>query len=413
MIISTVNIQGSDHTTTTRSDLPKGDWLVPTGLIAGPLGKDWIPSIDEPKFLEADDPNAPTMYQEVLGIVIDGIARAYPYDILNWHEIVNDEINDKHFSVTYCPLTGTGILYRTQSIDSTTFGTSGKLYENNLIMYDRNTGSYWSQMLGKSIKGMDSGLELEKGIVMETYWGIWKEMYPDTVILSRETGFNRDYNRTPYVGYWLSESINFVSSYNGEIKPYSLYHPKELTTIVSSGDQVKLLPFKELQKYKVLNHELAGKNFVTIYDEKFRLSVTYNAKTVNGTSLTFSSNNTVDIQENTYGSFTYRDVSGSVWNIRGQALSGIYKGDQLIQEPTYNAYWFSAITMFPVGRIFNETFTSFENSSTYYHENDTRYSINQIVPDESFLEFSQIYVVYFVIFSLAIYKRRKRKSIPL
>jgi hypothetical protein len=291
--------------------------IIPCHRIVSPLKKDSIPSIDNPKFLSASSNEAPADTEAVIGIVIDGVARAYPIDILNWHEIVNDETNGKHFSVTYCPLTDTGILYHADTIDDAEFGTSGSLYENNLIMYDRITGSYWSQMLGLAFQGDQIGTELAYGNTIEINWGTWKKMYPDTMVLSRDTGFERDYDVYPYGSYKFSRSILFQSSYRddeADFIPYNLYHPKDITTILKVGDIVKHLPLKELAKYPVLNHQVSNQQIVTVFDEDHQLSLTYSSTLSDGSTLEFYENVEVSIdQSQSYDLITFQDLSGSIF----------------------------------------------------------------------------------------------------
>ncbi len=149
------------------------DCLVPCDeIVGGGPPPDGIPAVENPSFLEITEfeteytGDLDSLY--VLGVVINGEARAYPRDMLNWHEIINDEFNGEHVCITFCPLTGTGILYNSSSIGGSTLGTSGKLYENNLVFYDRTSGSLWSQMLGVGLKGDRIGEKLPIQPITET-----------------------------------------------------------------------------------------------------------------------------------------------------------------------------------------------------------------------------------------------------
>jgi hypothetical protein len=169
-----------------------------SNAISGGPGKDGIPSIDDPTFGGPDkgdemlDPGDP-----VFGVVVDGEARAYPQHVLVWHEIVNDEFPDRNLAITYCPLTGTAIGFERGSVE---FGVSGMLVNNNLIMYDRETDSWWSQVLGTGILGELQGNALREVRVIWTSWERWRETHPETKVLTESTGYARNYGGDPYGG---------------------------------------------------------------------------------------------------------------------------------------------------------------------------------------------------------------------
>lgn len=166
---------------------------------SGGPGKDGIPSIDRPRFesvAAADAQLAPG--DRVIGLYLDGEARAYPQRILVWHEIVNDSVDGRPVSITYCPLTGSALGFHR---GDTELGVSGRLVNSNLVMYDRITGSEVPQMLGVAIDGPLAGQGLDELRVVWTTWGAWKARHPDTRVLSRETGHVRNYRRDPYGSY--------------------------------------------------------------------------------------------------------------------------------------------------------------------------------------------------------------------
>lgn len=163
----------------------------PSEILSGGPPKDGIPSIDNPKF---ESVFAATWLNDddlVLGLSFNGIVKAYPHRILNWHEIVNDFAGTTPVAVTYCPLCRTGIVYeRIINGETVEFGTSGKLYKSDLVMYDRKTDTYWSQVLGQGIKGELAGMKLNAIPVDTVRWKDWKAQHPDTLVLSRDTGFS-------------------------------------------------------------------------------------------------------------------------------------------------------------------------------------------------------------------------------
>jgi hypothetical protein len=178
-------------------------------ILAGGPPKDGIPAIDKPHF---DTPQTTPFRADelVLGIVVEGEARAYPYAILNWHEIVNDTIHGKPISVAFCPLCDTGIAFeRVVGSKKTTFGVSGKLYQSCLVMYDRATETLWSQPWGTGIVGEHTDRNLSRIPLVKTTLGKWVEKYPDTKILSPKTGHIRDYFDSPYKHYAENPHLYF------------------------------------------------------------------------------------------------------------------------------------------------------------------------------------------------------------
>lgn len=167
--------------------------------LSGGPGKDGIPSIDEPRFVSADEADGWLDGEDrVIGVYLDGEARAYPQPLLVYHEIVNDTVGGENVSVTYCPLTGTGIGFLR---GDTELGVSGRLVNSNLIMYDRATDSHWPQILGAAVEGPLEGRGLEEFRVFWTTWERWRERHSETRVLSRRTGHVRNYRRDPYGDY--------------------------------------------------------------------------------------------------------------------------------------------------------------------------------------------------------------------
>ncbi|MEK0341958.1 MAG: DUF3179 domain-containing protein, partial [Nitrosopumilus sp.] len=162
-------------------------------IVSGGVPKDGIPSIDNPKFVSLKE--ADTWIEDnelVLAMEYKGIKRVYPLQILVWHEIVNDNIAGDPILITYCPLCGSGIAYermieingKKQEVE---FGTSGKLYSSNLVMYDRKTDTYWQQIDGVAIVGELTGQELKEISLDTVTWGEWKAAHPDSEVLSQDT----------------------------------------------------------------------------------------------------------------------------------------------------------------------------------------------------------------------------------
>ncbi len=181
----------------------------PDDILSGGPPKDGIPSVDNPRFDFAgttpfgDD-------EKIIGVVINGEAKAYPYGVLNWHEIVNDTVAGVPVSVTYCPLCDTGIVFsRKLNGGVTTFGVSGKLYQSCLVMYDRKTDSLYSQPWGTGIMGASTNVALKRFPAVKTKLGAWLKVHPKSKILSPRTGYRRDYFQYPYGNYYTDEYIIF------------------------------------------------------------------------------------------------------------------------------------------------------------------------------------------------------------
>ena len=201
-------------------------------LFSGGPPKDGIPSIDNPVF----EPIVETEFADdelIIGLEINGDARAYPYAILNWHEIVNDTVGGEAVAVTYCPLCETNSVFKREVNGTITeFGVSGKLYESCLVMYDRLTDTLYNQPQGVGIVGEKTNHVLERVPAVRTTVGAWRAKYPDAQILTTETGYDRDYTRYPYGSYYTDKNIIFDVSRQELLQE----HPKEISQIVFTHD---------------------------------------------------------------------------------------------------------------------------------------------------------------------------------
>ena len=195
----------------------------PEKLVGGGPPKDGIPSIDDPKFVSVEQADRYIQDNElVLAIIYKGVKRVYPLQILVWHEIVNDVIADDPVLITYCPLCGSGIAFeRRIENEEVEFGVSGKLYNSNLVMYDRKTNSYWSQIDGLAIIGELSGARLNLLPIDTVTWREWKKEHLDSEVLSQETGYVRAYGRDPYGEYYEDSFVWFPVENNDD-----RVHPK-------------------------------------------------------------------------------------------------------------------------------------------------------------------------------------------
>jgi hypothetical protein len=245
--------------------------LVPEDeILSGGPQRDGIPAIDTPRLSSADTATFLQPGDRVLGITRNGVGKAYPVAILNWHEIVNDRFDDEPVVVTYCPLCGTGIAYRASAGgQELEFGVSGLLYNSDMLLYDRQTLSLWSQIRRQAITGPMKGEKLQAVPLMHTHWSDWKQRHPETLVLSTDTGYQRDYSRNPYEGYDKTRDLWFPVKAQDE-----RYHPKEPMLGIEIDGHFKAYPFVELEKSGADVHDtLAGMNIVVKYDHQHHTAV--------------------------------------------------------------------------------------------------------------------------------------------
>jgi len=247
--------------------LPSAPGQLREAAVSGGPPKDGIPSIDEPKFVSADATDLDDG-DVVFGVARDGVAKAYPQEILVSHEVCNDVLDGRPISVTYCPLTGTAMGFWR---GGTTFGVSGRLVNNNLIMYDRASESWWPQVLATSIPGSwnesPGRSRLREFRVIWTTWGRWRERYPDTAVLSRDTGHARNYDDDPYGsynpkgGYYDNGTTLFP-----RLNPDDRYHAKRVVVGARTPDGSAAFLKDGLRETGLLSGELREAPVVAVYD---------------------------------------------------------------------------------------------------------------------------------------------------
>ena len=204
-------------------------WIELAELLNGGPPKDGIPSIDNTQFDTAD--TTPFESDEkVIGVVVNGEAVAYPFGIMNWHEIVNDNIGGVNISVSYCPLCDTIVAFER---GATTYGVSGKLYQSCLVMYDRADDTLYSQPRALGIVGPNVNRSLDKIPTTKTTLGAWLAQHPDSKILSTDTGHRRNYQAYPYGAYYTNTQIIFPVRHQDQRE----HHPKAIITYVWQPDQ--------------------------------------------------------------------------------------------------------------------------------------------------------------------------------
>ncbi len=236
--------------------------------------RDGIPAIDHPLFVSPEQDVSLDGRAPVLGLELNGEARAYPVAIMNWHEIVNDQIAGRPVSVTFCPLCGSGIAFTAEVGGlALEFGVSGLLYNSDMLLYDRQTESLWSQLMGQAVSGALKGTRLSSIPLEHTSWADWRSRHPDTLVLSRETGYRRDYDRDPYAGYESKKGLYFPVA-----KRDPRYHPKERVLGLELDGKFKAYPFAELsQTNGEVRDKLAGRDILIRFDSTHRSARAFDA----------------------------------------------------------------------------------------------------------------------------------------
>ena len=231
---------------------------------SGGPGKDGIPAILNPKFVTAAETGFLKDHDRVLALAGETEAKAYPIRILNWHEIVNDTIDGAPVLISYCPLCGTGMAFDPVIEGKThTFGVSGLLYQSDVLMYDHQTESLWSQIQQEAVTGELTGARLTLLPLLHTTWGLWKQEHPDSLVLSLETGHFRDYSRDPYAFYSQSPRLMFDPG-----KLDSRLGPKSWVIGIELNGAAKAFPFTELEKSKETVHDNIGTTRISVLYER-------------------------------------------------------------------------------------------------------------------------------------------------
>ena len=266
--LATLVIVLVSHETTaaSKNGFVLDDALVPVQeIMHGGPGRDGIPSLDNPEFISADDAKFLKPKDRILGLELNGVARAYPIRILNYHEIVNDAFGSDSVVVTYCPLCNSGMAFNA-TIDGTrlVFGVSGLLYNSDVLLYDRQTGSLWSQIKQTAVTGEMQGTKLNALPMTHTTWRDWLARYAETEVLSDQTRFRRNYKVDPYPTYRRDSTLYFpVAGEN------SKYRRKSIVLGLEIDGYFKAYPFSELNKSPaVFADDFQGQGFEVRYDKK-------------------------------------------------------------------------------------------------------------------------------------------------
>lgn len=329
---------------------------VPYGeILSGGPPKNGIPAIDSPQFVTVAEANGWLKDVEPVVLVqVGDDARAYPLQILMWHEIANDTVGDVPLAVTFCPLCNTAIAFQ-RTVDDRVldFGTTGRLRFSNLIMYDRQTESWWQQAGGDAIAGELAGRQLAFYPAIIISWAEFREAHLDGKVLSRETGYTRDYGSNPYVGYDDVNQPPFL--YQGPPTPGKLPPMARVVTVDLGGEAIAY-PYDILQIVRVVNDTVGGKPVVVFWSSgtasALDSAVVASGRDV-GSAAVFSPE--LDDRQLTFHSEGERitdEETGSGWDILGRAVKGELAGRQLVPIVSVNHFWFSWAAFKPETRIY-------------------------------------------------------------
>lgn len=325
----------------------------PAEIRSGGPPPDGIPAIDAPTFLPDDEVDFLEPDELVLALSLGGERRAYPIQIMVWHEIVNDTVADVPVTVTYCPLCNSAVAFD-RRVDGTIldFGTSGMLYQSALVMYDRQTESLWSHFTGQAIAGTLTGKELEFFPVATVAWSDWQAGNPDGQVLSRDTGVSRDYGRNPYRGYDTyaqTRPFAFEGDLDGRLEPKT-----KIVGIAEGGEGVAIV-HDRLRKERVLTVSLDGTQLV-VWLKPGAVSALDHDTIAGGRDIGATG---VFVPEANGRALTFRptaqgfrdEQTGSRWNVLGEAVAGPLRGERLEAVTHVDTFWFAWAAFQPETQI--------------------------------------------------------------
>jgi Protein of unknown function (DUF3179) len=293
--------------------------------------RDGIPPLDHPQFVTFSSANSWLHDREpVIAVQRHGVAKAYPLQILIWHEIVNDTIGDEPIVVTFCPLCNSAVAFQRQLDEHVLdFGTTGRLRHSDLVMWDRQTESWWQQLTGEAIIGTLAGERLTPIPASIVSYAAFQQTFPDGRVLSQDTGFRREYGRNPYRGYDASDSMPFLLSGS----PDPRLPPMERVVAITLEGQDKAYPYQVLAEQRVVYDTVGTQTVVVLYNagtasalDGSRIAASRDVGAtgvflpqLDGRVVTLAARGDTFIDRETQ----------STWNILGKAMAGPLAGRQL------------------------------------------------------------------------------------
>ncbi len=323
-------------------------------IMSGGPPKDGIPAIDKPEFVAVAAAGWLSPKEPVILFGHGGDVRAYPLEILIWHEITNDTVGGLPVVVTFCPLCNTALVFdRRAGGRVLDFGTTGRLRYSDLVMYDRQTESWWQQAAGEAIVGDLTGTRLVPLPAQIISWAAFKNAYPSGKVLSRNTGHHRAYGQNPYVGYDDVNASPFL--YRGPKDPR--LRPMERVITVSLGGEDVAYPFSTLEKSRVVNDTVAGKPIVVLFEKGVTSALdqsTISSSRDIGTAGVFERLAGGKVLTFTDAEGRFADQrTGSHWNVLGVATAGPLSGTRLAPVVSAQHFWFAWAVFRPHTRVYH------------------------------------------------------------
>ncbi len=324
----------------------------PVRIRSGGPPPDGIPPLDQPLFVNAGAVDFLEPDEPVLALRIGEDSRAYPVQVLIWHEIVNDTVGGIPVSVTYCPLCNSAVAYDRRLGDRVlTFGTSGMLYNSALVMYDRQTESLWSHFTGEAVIGRLTGEVVDTFPVSTVGWGDWLAANPEGLVLSDQTGWARDYGRNPYPGYDDIDTVPFL--FHGDTDGRLLAKTR-VVGMRRDGDSIAV-PLEDLAGKGVLDLVLGGGR-VSLWHRPGTASALDEVdlaagRDVGSTGAFVPVVDGRDLDFTTDGEWFTDVQTASRWNVLGEAVAGPLAGSRLVGVEHVDTFWFAWAAFRPDTRI--------------------------------------------------------------
>ncbi len=328
--------------------------IPPDQIRSGGPPPDGIPALDAPVFAPTGEIDFLADSEAVLALEINGDARAYPLQIMTWHELVNDTVGGVPVTISYCPLCNSSVAYdRNAAGRVLDFGTSGMLYQSSLVMYDRQTQSLWTHFDGLAVIGELIGTQLDFWPMAVVSWAAWRDAHPDGMVLTQETGYHRSYGRNPYVGYETSERLLTPAFQSTDIDE-RLPAKERVVGIRGQGDAVAVR-HAPLEDTGVVEVELAGVPLV-VWNLPGASSAIDAPELSNGIDVGSSGvfERTVDgrlLSFSRSGDGFRDNETGSTWNLFGEATAGELAGSRLQAREFVDTFWFAWGTFEPTSSI--------------------------------------------------------------
>ncbi len=338
--------------TTTSAQIPVPGSIIPTNspyrLLPGELelaaSPGDIPAIfaNDALFVSAEAGDAEWRDEEsVIGVFLNGEARAYPIRLLSLHEIVNDNLGGRPIAITWCPLCYTALVFdRVIEGQELTFGASGWLFHNNLVMYDHQSETLWSQLLAQGIRGAYSRTSLKLIGASQSTWAAWKSVHPDTRILSAiQMGKVSDEIIDPYSGYYTSGAAGL----GGQASMDERLPPKEVVLALQVDREKRAYTFNDIKEFGVINDHLGSLPVLVLYNSALNSASAF-SRTFEQFTLSFEFNDAGKLTD---------QQSQSIWDIeQAIAISGPLEGERLSRLTGPLVFWFAWSDIFPETSVY-------------------------------------------------------------